>query len=106
MHSKVITGPTLEPVSIQEVKQQLNIDSAYSEDDTQLGRHIKTARVWVEERLGQSLISQTRKQFMDKFPCGSIEILMGPVITLTAVKYYDSADVEQTWSSSNYWFDN
>lgn len=111
MHSKVITGPDIEPVSVEEAKQQLNIDSGFSEDDIQLARHIKTARVWVENRLNQSLISQTRKQYMDKFPCGSIEILNGPVIynpptTPIAVKYYDSNDAEQTWSSSNYWFDN
>lgn len=105
MNSKVFIEPSIEPISLTELKAELNIDESFSDDNTILAAKIKSAREWVENRIGQSLINQTRRQYMDKFPCGPIEILKGPVQSVV-VKYYDSNDVEQTWASTNYWFDN
>jgi len=110
MYSVVTTPPEDEPLSLTTVKSQLNIDAAYAADDLLLAIYIKAAREWMEKRLGQSLITQSRKQYMDKFPCQNLEILYGPIQldeegepVEFAVKYFDSNDVEQTWASSNYW---
>lgn len=92
-------------------KDELNIDDSFNADDNVILLKIKAARTWIENRLGRSLITQERRQYMDKFPCGPIELLNGPVqydgdeLTI-AVKYYDSNDAEQTWATTNYWFDN
>lgn len=110
MYSKVTSAPVNEPVSIRAAKAQLNIDESYSDDDAKLTTLIQAARIWMERRLGQSLITQTRRQYMDTFPCGTLEILYGPILldedgdpASFAVKYFDSNDVEQTWSATNYW---
>jgi uncharacterized phiE125 gp8 family phage protein len=111
--NRVTIQPTSEPVTIQEIKAQLNIDLAFNLDDNFLSSCITTARIWVEGRTGKSLMPQTRVQYMDCFPMGKIVLSNGPVLTSDdddaytdpVVKYYDSADAEQTWATSNYWLD-
>lgn len=112
MNNIVTTGPTTEPITVLEAKAQLNIDALYTDDDTLIGTMITAARLWLEKRTGQSFIKQTRVQYMDLFPlCGKFCISNGPVlitgsgITPPVIKYYDSLDAEQTWASTNYWFD-
>lgn len=105
--------PATEPITLAEVKAQLNIDPDFEDDDDLITSMIKSARVWLENRTGQSFIKQTRVQYMDKFPlCGEFEIIRGPVLLTGSgvvdpvVKYYNSQDVEETWPDTSYWFDN
>lgn len=112
MNNVVTTAPDDWPITLTELKAQLNIDVAYNDDNTFLETIIKSATRWLEQRTGQSFIKQQRVQYMDRFPsCLKFCIHNGPVLLTGAgvsapvIKYYDSQDVEQTWSSSNYWLD-
>lgn len=113
MNNVCTIAPVNEPITINEAKAQLNIDPAYTDDDSLIEQMIRAARVWLEGRTSQSFIKQTRVQYMDVFPwCGEIEITKGPIlitgtgISAPVVKYYDTQDIEQTWTNTNYWFDN
>ena len=63
---------------------------------------------WVEETVGKSLITQTRRVTFEAFHIpenNTVNIPYGPLISVESVKYYDSADVLQTLATSAYTVD-
>lgn len=113
LYSKVTTEPSAEPILIADAKNHLRVD--HDDEDLLINILIQSARETVEQRTNRSLITQTRTMKMDYFPLcwgrtyraqwPAIELPYGPVSSVTSVKYYDESDVEQTYSSSNYWVD-
>ena len=87
----LITAPTVEPVTLTEVKSQLGITTADTASDTQLTRRITEARKWCETYLGRSLMPQTHELRLDAFPaCGEIALPLPPVTSINSVKYLES----------------
>lgn len=105
---EVTTQPTAEPLDIDEVKTFLNLTS--NDHDAMLGMFIKMAREWVQHTTGQALLSQTIKQYLDKWPteCGSplrrLEwpLQLWPVSSVTSIQYIDTNGATQTWATTNY----
>lgn len=79
------------------------VDAPTHADDDLVTRHIKTARVEVENFLNRALITQTWDMYLEGFP-GNGEILVPrpPLQSVTHVKYKDTAGVLQTWGTANY----
>lgn len=105
-HSRtLVTAPAAEPVTLSEVKDQMRI--THSDEDTFLNELITTARVYSENYTSRALVSQTWDCWLDAFPPGTeaIKLPLAPLISVTSVKYYDSNDTLQTWSSANYTVD-
>lgn len=101
---KVTTEPTTEPLTLTEFKQSLR--ELTSDFDDELTRIMKAARRQVEHDSERRLITQTVKQFRDKFPAtDTLEIRTAPVQSVTSVTYTDTDDQSQTFSSSNYTVD-
>tara|TARA_R100000664_G_scaffold10621_1_gene17520 strand:+ start:503 stop:1114 length:612 start_codon:yes stop_codon:yes gene_type:complete len=104
IYSKVLdTAASSEPIAVSEAKNFLRVDT--NEDDAFIGTIISSAREYVEEFTGYQLLSATWIQYLDRFPYKAnqaIELLMNPVSAITHIKYYDSDNTLQTWSSSNY----
>jgi len=100
MPIKLITGPSVEPVSIAEVKTSARIDG--TEFDTQATIAIAAMRSQAEARLARCLITQTLELILDDFPTGEIELIMPAVQEILTVKYIDAAGVEQTLSDTTY----
>jgi len=100
MPIKLITGPSVEPVSIAEVKTSARIDG--TEFDTQATIAIAAMRSQAEARLARCLITQTLELILDDFPTGEIELIMPGVQEILTVKYIDAAGVEQTLSDTTY----
>jgi hypothetical protein len=69
----VIVNPTFEPVSVQEMRDDLRL--FHVDDDRKIVRYIREAREWLEVRVGVSLITQTREAVHE---LGN-EALKGPV---------------------------
>jgi len=61
----VDTGPTQEPVTLQEVKEYLRVDDAT--DERVVRPFIESARRFCEEHTGRALMSQTLTLFLDAF---------------------------------------
>lgn len=103
---KLITGPTVTPVSVADVRTWGRITGTTGEfAEAVLERTIKSAVKLAEKFTGLSFVHQTWSMFLDKFPAWEIELPKPPWDSITWVKYYDTNDVQQTLASSGYLFD-
>jgi len=98
------TAPSVEPVSTDEAKLHLRVDS--DTDDDLIDVLIQAAREGVEESTGRALITQTWTYIADAFPGEDrIELWHPPLQSVTSIKYTDSDGTEHTFSSDNYQVD-
>lgn len=100
MSDQVIQQPTVEPVSVDEVKTHLRVDT--TDEDTLIGAYLASARRWVETYTRRSLVRQTRRYRLDGFGGSAIELPNSPLRAVEAITYVDSNGTEQTWTSANY----
>lgn len=97
-----VTAPAATPVSLDEARAHCRADSA---DDTMLQVYLDAAVAHVdgaEGTLGRCIVTQTWDYKLDAFP-EEIAVPLPTLQTVTSVKYYDTAGVEQTWDSANYY---
>lgn len=98
-------APTIEPVSLDEVKLHLRLDSGSSED-TLLSSLIATARQYCEQYQRRAYITQTWELWLDRFPTVPvIDIPLPPLQSIISIKYYDTANSEYTLAASEYFAD-
>lgn len=96
----LITAPSTYPVSVSDLKSHLAID--VSSEDTRLGLYIAAATALCEVYTDRAFVSQTWKLNLDYFPGGRIYLPKAPLASVTWVKYYDTSNTLQTWTSTNY----
>jgi uncharacterized phiE125 gp8 family phage protein len=99
---KVTTAPAEEPVSVTEAKAQLRIDG--SDNDTLITSLIKACRDEAERFMHRAFVTQTITMKLDSFP-STICPVRSPLISVTSIKYIDTAGSEQTLDSSYYTVD-
>ena len=92
MSLTLVTGPTKEPLTIQQAKDHLRLD--HDEDDGLLQDMIKAARVWVENQTKRAILTQTWDYTIDdnwpwKFGGPRITLPLNPVESVTSIKYVD-----------------
>jgi uncharacterized phiE125 gp8 family phage protein len=105
MGIRLITDePTVEPVTLAEIKQDLNI--SHTDDDVKLGRFIASAREWVERRIQQKIASQTWEFIIDAFPAAEIKMPFTPVQGIVSILYDSSGGLEAEVDPINYYLDN
>lgn len=101
MLDRLVTAPTVEPLTLSEVKAQVRVTVA--DDDALLTSLIPVARERVEDVTSRQLLEATWDRFLDTWPCdGVIELPHPPLQSVEYIKYYDSAGTLQTWTSSEY----
>lgn len=96
----LVTGPTVEPVTLAEAKLHCRVE--HSDDDSLITGLITTARVYVEQRCWISLCTQTWRKYLDEWPGECLALTYPPVSAITGVTYKDDAGNTQTLSSSVY----
>ena len=114
--------PTVEPVTLTEARLHLRVtDTA---DDTLITSLIQAAREYAESYCRRSLLTQTWKLTLDRFPysLGGFWICDGRyysgghakdyislprpnLLTVSSVTYVDTNGATQTWAASNYLVD-
>lgn len=105
---RVITAPTIEPITIADVKAQIGIQSDDAGSDAIISRRITEARQWAEDYMQRALITRTNEIRMNDFPhrCGfgsdAIQLPFPNLLTVVHVKYIDLNGTEQTVSSADY----
>jgi len=124
MALKLITGPAVEPVSIDDAKTHLRVD--YSDQDAEITRLISTARTICEMYQHKAYINQTWQLTLDSFPDGRppsslyalyshapvsyqdfkdhIVIPISPLVTVNSVKYYITDNTETIMTPGTAYF--
>lgn len=100
MTTDLITAPTVEPVTLAEVRDHTRVTA--SGDDAGLLALIVAARLSCEAFIGRALVSQVHALKLRAFPAGTIRIPMPPLISLDSVNYLDTAGVSTLWAASLY----
>lgn len=100
---KQIIAPTVEPVTLAELKSQVHI--THTIQDATLEAYLLAARLHAEEYQRMSYITQTWELTLDHIPNAPIKLLRGPVQNLLSVKIYDGNNVETNIDVSNFYLD-
>ncbi len=102
MAVKVITAPTVEPISLEQAKAHLRVDT--TDQDDLIEALITAAREKVEDETGRALITQTLEIALDYFveppdlrwvtypyltPVKALRLPRPPLIALKQVSYYN-----------------
>lgn len=96
----LVTAPTTEPLTVQEVKDHLRILD--SDEDSLLYTYITAARQFVENQTRRALITQTWDLKLDEFPKFDevIELPKSPIQSVTSITYTDENGDSQTLSTA------
>jgi hypothetical protein len=127
MKFQLITGPTVLPLTLAEVKNHLKIDTDLTEDDAWVFGAIRAAVDRCEAHTKRCLMTQTWSIWFDRFMAGQepwwdgvrdgalseltsckryIELNKAPVQSVSHVKTYDDSDVSYTMSTADYMVDS
>ena len=102
MADKLITAPTVEPLTLAEAKEHLQYTA--SDQDNYITGLISFARESCEGITKRCMISQTRESAMDYFP--DTIILRPNVTSIVGVYYYDVTGIQRTLDPQDYLLDN
>jgi uncharacterized phiE125 gp8 family phage protein len=100
MNLTLFTAPTTEPLTLDEVKSFLRIDSSL--DDIYIYSLIVAARKYCENFQNRAYITQTWELSLEDWPSEVIELPKGNLQSITSVIYKDSTGVSTTISTSDY----
>lgn len=99
MNLKIITAPTIEPVTLTEAKAHLRVTG--TDSDTLITSLIVAARQHCEAITCRALASATFELILDDFT-DKIVLPMSPVESVTSIKYTDSDSIETTLMDTEY----
>jgi uncharacterized phiE125 gp8 family phage protein len=91
-----VTAPAASPISLAEVKAQMRVEG--TDEDTIIQRLIDAAVAYVDVQgvLGRAMITQTWGEWLPSTPPTSVILSLGPVQSVSAIKYYDLDGALQT----------
>lgn len=105
MSWKVTTEPGGEPVTLDEAKAHIRVESSFTDDDSLIGAIITAARQWAEIYLSLAIPEQTITSKRMAF-ANRMELPMTNLIGVGSVKYLDGDGVEQTLATDVYGVDD
>jgi uncharacterized phiE125 gp8 family phage protein len=102
--NKLITPPTVEPVSLEEMKTHARIDD--DGENTLLQALIVAARQWIEKSLSRALINQIYEFALDQCPnADSLLLPVGPVQSVIKIESFDDDDTASLMPEMSYLLD-
>jgi len=100
MALKLITPPASEPVSLDEAKAYLRIDT--NDEDALISGLIAAAREYCESFQNRAYITQTWELSFDDFPNMPLKLPRPPLVSVESVKVIDTTGAEITLDTSDY----
>lgn len=98
----VVTGPTSEPVTMQEAKRQLFIAETDTSHDEEVVHLVQAAREQWEHDTDSSMLTQTLRVTAERLNGREIRLPSRPLQSVTSFTYYDSENVSQALSTDIY----
>ena len=102
MPTKVITAPTYEPISANDVAEYLRVDDVAADQDL-LDSLITAGRQYLEQYLSRPIATQTLEEALTGW--ADPIVLDSSLQSVTSIKYLDLNGVEQTLASNQYLVD-
>lgn len=100
----ITTAPAVEPVTLDEVKTRLRVDT--TDDDTLITALITAQRQRIETLTGQALITRSVTEARDIGPAdGVLTLAVGPVSAVTEVAAVDEDGARTTLDAASYLVD-
>jgi uncharacterized phiE125 gp8 family phage protein len=97
----LVMPPTVEPVSVVDLREQSKI--GYADEDATIGRFIAAARSWVEHYTSRALMTQTWRAALPWFADRIWLPRAAPVqVDGVSVAYYDAANASQVLAADRY----
>lgn len=99
---KLIVAPVA-PITLTEAKWHLRVD--HDTDDALIESYIASAWLQLDgpdAKAGKAIAPQTWEIALDEFPEAEVALPVGPVVSITSVKYDDGDGVEQTADADTY----
>lgn len=104
MKTKLVTAPAIEPVALSDLEDHMRLTAGT--EDSYISNLIKSARRIIELHSGRRFINQTWELTLPDFPhIDRITLPYPPLVSVTSVKYYETDDTENTFSSDDYYVD-
>jgi uncharacterized phiE125 gp8 family phage protein len=98
--TSVIVQPTIEPVTLEELKTHLRYDG--NELDSYFSSLIKTGRQMVEGYIGQSLVDKVYQTYFEDYPVYGWIRLKGPLIGVVSFDYTNDVGSYTAITGSDY----
>lgn len=97
----LVTGPVNEPITVSDAKKHMRIE--HNDDDAFIASLINVAISFtdVTGALGKAMISQTWAEHVGANP-STVYLSLGPVQSVSAIKYYDVDNALQTATLSDF----
>ncbi len=95
-----LAAPTLEPVSIEEMKAHLRVD--IPDDDGLIQAKVAAARQYAEQYTRRAFITQTWEMILDRAPA-EFEVPLPPLRAVTKIETIDAAGTRSEVPISDYW---
>jgi len=102
MSLQLVTPPAIEPVTLDEAKAHLKVDTA--DDDALIGALISSARARAEWHMGRALITQGWTLWLDAWP-DVIEVPLPPLQAVTSITAYALNDAAMVLDPATYQVD-
>lgn len=102
MRKVLVTAATFKPFERDQVKTRPELRLASTTDDRVIDDLIESAVEAYEEYTNNILRQSTWDLYFDSFPDGDEFETPAPLVSVTSIKYKDTADVEKTFSASYY----
>jgi uncharacterized phiE125 gp8 family phage protein len=104
MPLELVTPPALEPVSLDEAKAQLKLDTP--DDDALVTRLIAAARARAEWHTGRAFVTQGWTLWLDRWPDGApVEMPLPPLRSIASVTAYGTDDTGVALDPARYQVD-
>ena len=104
MSTRIITQPSIEPVTLAEAKLHLKEDLASAENDARISACLAAARQAVEHATGRAIMLQTLEKTLDEFP-DAVRLDSPPIVDVLSVEYTDVDGATLALSGASYTLD-
>lgn len=98
---KQTTPPAQLAITLDEAKAQLNVETAFTDDDPLITSMINAAALFVEKIIQGPLMTQAWEVYAEDWE-DVFEIQKERITAVGSVKYYDSNNADQTVNPSDY----